>query len=98
QAALTQAQAIKGLGGVGKTQIAVEYAYRAHEQGRYTHTLWINAGSLEAILTSFVALIAFLPALAADSETDQRKLVAALIRWLEACAQPWLLIVDNADD
>src|SRR6266566_2916267 len=98
QAALTQSRAIKGLGGVGKTQIAVEYAYRAHEQGRYTHTLWINAASEEAILTSFVALINFLPAFGPGGETDQRKLVAALIRWLEQCIQPWLLIFDNADD
>src|SRR6266566_8354910 len=98
QAALTQPHAIKGLGGVGKTQIAVEYAYRAHEQGRYTHTLWINAASEEAILTSFVALINFLPAFGPGGETDQRKLVAALIRWLEQCIQPWLLIFDNADD
>jgi len=98
QAALTQSHAIKGLGGVGKTQIAVEYAYRAHEQGRYTHTLWINAASEEAILTSFVALINFLPAFGPGGETDQRKLVAALIRWLEQCVQPWLLIFDNADD
>lgn len=70
RAALTQPQAIKGLGGIGKTQIAVEYAYRAREQGRYTHTLWINAGSAEAIMTSFVTLAELLPAFPAKAETD----------------------------
>ncbi len=98
QAALTQAQAIKGLGGIGKTQIAVEYAYRAREQERYIHTLWITAASEEAILTSFAALADHLPAIAAKGETDQRELVTAIIGWLEQCEQPWLLIFDNADD
>ena len=98
QAALTQTQAIKGMGGVGKTQIAIEYAYRSHEQERYTHTLWINAASEEAILASFVTLTDFLPTDVSNGETDQCKLVAAIIRWLEQHAQPWLLIFDNADD
>src|SRR5207248_10545790 len=97
-AALTQSYAIKGLGGVGKTQIAVEYAYRSQEQGRYTHTIWLNAASEEAILTSFATLADLLPGVASSSETDQRTLVTALIRWLEQCEQPWLLMVDNADD
>ncbi|MFL5666931.1 MAG: tetratricopeptide repeat protein [Ktedonobacteraceae bacterium] len=98
RAALTQAQAIKGLGGIGKTQIAVEYAYRAREQGRYTHTLWITAASLEAILTSFATLADLLPDVRSKGEVDQRKLVAAVIGWLEQREQPWLLIFDNADD
>lgn len=98
QAALTQSQVIKGLGGIGKTQIAVEYAYRARQQGRYVHTLWINAASEEALLTSFSALADFLPAFLSKEETDQRQLAAAVIRWLEQCPQPWLLIMDNADD
>ncbi|GHO57730.1 helix-turn-helix transcriptional regulator [Ktedonobacter robiniae] len=97
RAALTQAQVIKGLGGIGKTQTAVEYAYRARELGRYTHTLWIAAASEETILTSFVTLAAQLPAFASAAETDQRKLVAAVIRWLEECQEPWLLIMDNAE-
>lgn len=98
QVALTQPQAIKGLGGIGKTQIAVEYAYRAQEYNRYLYTLWINAAGEEAILASFVTLADLLPGLPAKNETDQRKLVLAIKHWLEQCQQRWLLIFDNADD
>lgn len=98
RAALTQPQALKGLGGIGKTQVAVEYAYRSYEQGRYTHVLWINAASEEAILSSFMTLAELLPASVARGETDQRKLVKAIKYWLEQCQQSWLVIFDNADE
>ena len=97
-AALTQAQAIKGLGGIGKTQTAIEYAYRAREQGRYTHTLWIAAASEGAVLASFAALTDRVPALAQQEESDQRALASRALRWLEQRPEPWLLIYDNADE
>ena len=97
-AALTQPHAIKGLGGIGKTQVAVEYAYRACEQGRYTHTFWINSANEEALIASFTALAELLPAFPVKGEIDQRKLVEAVRRWLEQCQEHWLLIFDNADD
>jgi tetratricopeptide (TPR) repeat protein/nucleoside phosphorylase len=98
RAALTQPQAIQGLGGIGKTQIAVEYAYRSRELNRYTHIFWVNAASEEALLTDFVQLAELLPAFPATGETDQRKLVEAIKRWLEQCQERWLLIFDNADE
>jgi tetratricopeptide (TPR) repeat protein/transcriptional regulator with XRE-family HTH domain len=97
-AVLSQPQAIKGLGGIGKTQIAVEYAYRAREQGRYTHFLWINAANSEALITSFQALAEQIPTFAARDEKDQHKLIMAILRWLQDCPESWLLIFDNADD
>ena len=98
RAALTQPQAIKGLGGIGKTQIAVEFAYRSRDQGHYTHTLWVNAASEETIITSFVTIAEVLPAFSAKNETNQRKLVEAVKRWLELCEHRWLLIFDNIDN
>lgn len=47
-AALTQTQAISGLGGIGKTQIAIEYAYRHRED--YDAVLWVGAQSRPATL------------------------------------------------
>ena len=96
QAVLTQV--LKGLGGIGKTQIAVEYAYRSREKETYTHILWINAASAETMIASFIAVAELIPALSAQHEKDQSKLVAAVIRWLEESQHPWLLIVDNADE
>jgi len=96
--ALTQPHAIKGLGGIGKTQIAIEYAYRSRELGRYMHIFWVNAASVETIIASFVTIADQLPSLAAHDETDQHKLVEEIKRWLEQCKERWLLIFDNADE
>src|SRR2546423_8908509 len=52
--ALTQTQAISGLGGIGKTQMAVEYAYRYRPV--YPFVFWIRAESRELLITDMAAL------------------------------------------
>jgi hypothetical protein len=37
-------QSIVGAGGIGKTQLAVEYAYRSVETEKYASIIWIEAG------------------------------------------------------
>lgn len=93
-AALTQTQAISGLGGVGKTQIAVEYAHRYREEYRFI--LWARAAGHETLTSDFVALANILH-LPEENEQDQPLVVAAVKGWL-AHNEGWLLILDNADD
>jgi tetratricopeptide (TPR) repeat protein len=93
-AALTQPQAISGLGGIGKTHIAVEYAYR-HQQD-YRAVLWVNAATRETVIADYVTLAARLQLPEKDA-LDQTITVAAVKHWLENTSD-WLLIFDNADD
>ncbi|KAK6353424.1 hypothetical protein TWF696_005389 [Orbilia brochopaga] len=47
--------AITGTGGMGKTQIAIEYAYRYHTN--FTAVLWVSAASEETIRASFLDIM-----------------------------------------
>src|SRR6266581_650642 len=92
--ALSQTQAISGLGGIGKTQIAVEYAYRFHKD--YQIVLWARAETTEALTSSYV-MIATLLNLPEQKEQEQEITVQAVKTWLQTHSG-WLLILDNADD
>lgn len=91
-AALTQA--IHGLGGVGKTQLAVEYAYRfSHE---YEAVWWLAAESPATLAADYAALAQPL-ALPEKEATDQNLAIAAVRHWLNH-HDGWLLVFDNAPE
>jgi tetratricopeptide (TPR) repeat protein len=92
--ALTQPQAISGLGGIGKTQTAVEYAYRYQDD--YQAILWVKAESSDSLISDFVS-IANLLDLSEKQEQEQHRIVEAVKRWFQDNIG-WLLIFDNADD
>jgi tetratricopeptide (TPR) repeat protein len=86
--------ALCGLGGIGKTQIVLEYAYRySHE---YQAIFWVKADTRENLLTDFLALAQLLKLAERDAQ-DPTVTVTAIKEWLRQ-RERWLLILDNADD
>ena len=89
-----RAQAISGLGGIGKTQTAIEYAYRHRDQ--YRAVLWSRADSRDALVSGFGAIASLLD-LPEKDERDANVVAEAVRRWLER-QTGWLLILDNVED
>jgi hypothetical protein len=86
--------ALHGLGGVGKTQLAVEYVYRF--AGEYDLIWWIPAEDSTQVRASFAELGAAMRLL--DSP-DVDRTVGAVLDTLRTGRnyRHWLLIFDNAD-
>jgi hypothetical protein len=90
-AAVVPTEAVHGLGGIGKTELAVEYAYRFGSD--YDIAWWIPA---EQPTTASAALAALAAELGVAEQEDRVQMLAQLFKLLRT-RDRWLLIYDNAE-
>ncbi|MGI5253482.1 FxSxx-COOH system tetratricopeptide repeat protein [Actinacidiphila glaucinigra] len=101
-AAAVLPHALQGLGGVGKSQLALEYVYKHQQQ--YKVICWIPAERESLILGALSQLAARLGVVPADAENRgapaANTAVPAVLEALRTGVphEDWLLVFDNAED
>lgn len=100
--------ALCGIGGSGKTQVALEYAYRREQH--FDAVFWVTADNKDILTEEFAHIAVALRLLQPDETVDLLTACDLVKGWLsnpvkshEAASSPdneakWLLIFDNADD
>jgi len=92
--AIALTQAIAGLGGIGKTQTALEYAHRYKD---YYHCIcWVNAETPNTILSSFQDFAKKNEDLKEEMK-EAEVIIEAVRDWMQQ-NDNWLFIYDNAED
>jgi Tetratricopeptide repeat/NB-ARC domain len=86
--------ALFGLGGIGKTQIALEFVYRS--QTSYRRIYWISAMTQDSLLDGYqkIGKQANIPI---TTNSKPVEVAEQVLSWLKTIPT-WLLVVDNLDD
>lgn len=91
----THRVAIHGLGGIGKTQIALEYGYRYRSQ--YNHIFWLYANDRTSLLSGFASVVRETHCIRITGNSALEYIAAEMLKWLDQ-NDKWLLVLDNVDD
>jgi ATP/maltotriose-dependent transcriptional regulator MalT len=96
---------VHGLGGIGKTQLCIEFVRRYQE--KYSAVFWLDGSSKDALQRSFIDVVARLPTdevplglvqAAEQASPDERSIVRGVMSWLSLPSnRQWLLVIDNVD-
>ncbi len=88
-------QSLTGLGGVGKSALALEYAHRRYDAGDADLAWWFTAEDRPVLLAAMAGLYDRLTGTPGDQDAEAGAL--ALRNWLERAPYRWIVVFDNAE-
>ncbi|KAI1086408.1 hypothetical protein F5B19DRAFT_161414 [Rostrohypoxylon terebratum] len=87
---------ICGLGGVGKTQTALEFAYRYKDI--FDVILWATADTGLKLDQAYASFATALGIQSSNGQSSAEQVKGDVKKWLCNIDKPWLLVLDNVDD
>lgn len=88
-------QVLSGLGGVGKTQLAADYARRVWANDDVELLMWVTASSHAAVQTTYAQAAAEIGHLPSQ---DVERAAEWFVGWLQTTNRSWLLVLDDVAD
>lgn len=86
-----------GMGGIGKTQLAIAYAESS--RGSYSSVFWLNAASEAVMKEDFQSIAHIIFDIQDPGKLEGKEIVRRVHQWLSDLKNTgWLLIFDNYDD
>ncbi|PWW77919.1 TPR-like protein [Tuber magnatum] len=90
--------ALYGLGGSGKTQIALEYVYKCSSESG-CHVFWVHRSGPLKFSEGFRRVAHHVQIALPCAETDEEGFLLGIRRWFEGPnSGDWILVIDNADN
>ena len=87
--------ALYGLGGVGKTQLALEYVYT--HKALHDRVYWLSGVDQVSLLSGFQEIAKRTQCISDTTDLSPSDVAKSVLSWLNQ-QQGWLLVIDNLDD
>ncbi|MBK0867689.1 tetratricopeptide repeat protein, partial [Saccharopolyspora sp. HNM0986] len=89
-------QVLAGLGGVGKTQLAAEFAEDQWAVGELDLLVWITAGRREAIVSGYATAASKIGLITSGEDEDFAS--QRFLEWLGETDRRWLIVLDDLQE
>lgn len=86
-----------GMGGSGKTQLALDFCRQAEEKFGFMAVIWINASSPVSVMQSYRTIAKKISKSQQDDANDE-DVISLVQDTLRDWKHPWLLVFDNYDN